>query len=87
MAYGGCGAGFAAVAGRRSLTGRLRGMGEGMTSTPSFSEEPPQDESQDHPVQDARGGSMAPGLVDDTGHQVAEVPAEADTDLEANGDR
>ena len=55
-----------------------------MTSTP---EQAPQDETQDHPVQDAHGGSMAPGLVDDTGHQVAEVPAEADTDLEANGDR
>jgi hypothetical protein len=25
---------------------------------------------QEHPPQDAHGGSMAPGLVDDTGHPV-----------------
>ena len=48
-----------------------------MTSTP---EQTPQDETQDHPVQDAHGGSMAPGLVDDTGHQVADVPEQADTE-------
>ncbi len=47
----------------------------------------PQDETQDHPVQDAHGGSMAPGLVDDTGHQVADVPEEADTAPEAAEDR
>ncbi len=29
---------------------------------------------QEHPVQDAHGGSMAPGLVDDTGNLVADVP-------------
>jgi hypothetical protein len=29
---------------------------------------------QDHPEQEAHGGSMAPDLVDDTGHQRAEVP-------------
>ena len=48
-----------------------------MTSTPSTPSTPdrtPQDESQDHPVQDAHGGSMAPGLVDDTGEPVEEVP-------------
>ena len=28
----------------------------------------PQDPSQEHPPQDAHGGSMAPDLVDDTGH-------------------
>lgn len=26
---------------------------------------------QEHPPQEAHGGSMAPGLVDDTGHPVA----------------
>ena len=59
-------------------------MGTTMTSTP---EETPQDESQEHPVQDAHGGSMAPGLVDDTGHQVADVPAQADTEPQPDGDR
>lgn len=29
---------------------------------------------QEHPVQDAHGGSMAPGLVDDTGEPVADLP-------------
>jgi hypothetical protein len=29
---------------------------------------------QDHPEQEAHGGSMAPGLVDDAGDQVAEPP-------------
>jgi hypothetical protein len=43
-------------------------------------EHTPQDESQEHPVQDAPGGSMAPGLVDDTGHQVADVPEQTDTE-------
>ena len=55
-----------------------------MTSTPEHS---PQDEAQDHPVQDAHGGSMAPGLVDDTGHQIADVPEQTDTDPQADGDR
>jgi hypothetical protein len=30
----------------------------------------PHDPEQEHPVQDAHGGSMAPDLVDDTGHEV-----------------
>jgi hypothetical protein len=30
----------------------------------------PQAPEQEHPAQDAHGGSMAPGLVDDTGHEV-----------------
>jgi hypothetical protein len=29
---------------------------------------------QEHPVQDAHGGSMAPGLVDDTGEAIADLP-------------
>ena len=29
----------------------------------------PKDPSQEHPPQDAHGGSMAPDLVDDTGHK------------------
>ncbi|HEX8346773.1 MAG TPA: GTPase activator [Actinoplanes sp.] len=29
---------------------------------------------QEHPEQDAHGGSMAPGLVDDTGQPVADLP-------------
>jgi hypothetical protein len=29
---------------------------------------------QEHQVQDAHGGSMAPGLVDDTGEPVADLP-------------
>jgi hypothetical protein len=29
---------------------------------------------QAHPEQEAHGGSMAPGLVDDAGHPVAEPP-------------
>jgi hypothetical protein len=34
----------------------------------------PRHPEQDHPVQDAHGGSMAPGLVDDTGHLVSQDP-------------
>ncbi|MEU4623335.1 hypothetical protein AB0G04_25605 [Actinoplanes sp. NPDC023801] len=34
--------------------------------------------SQEHPEQEAHGGSMAPGLVDDTGQQVADVPGAPD---------
>ncbi len=55
-----------------------------MTSTP---EQTPQDETQDHPVQDAHGGSMAPGLVDDTGHEVADVPSPVDPEPQTDGDR
>ena len=29
---------------------------------------------QEHPEQDAHGGSMAPGLVNDTGQPVADLP-------------
>jgi hypothetical protein len=29
---------------------------------------------QVHPEQEAHGGSMAPGLVDDTGHPIEETP-------------
>ncbi|MFF0120548.1 hypothetical protein ACFYP0_30025 [Micromonospora arida] len=38
----------------------------------------PQDEAArgTRAVQDAHGGSMAPGLVDDTGHPVAQAPAD-----------
>jgi hypothetical protein len=32
---------------------------------------------QEHPEQEAHGGSMAPGLVDDTGRPVEETPPEA----------
>ena len=46
-----------------------------------------QDPQQDHPIQDAHGGSMAPGLVDDTGEPVADLPDVTDTEPEATGDR
>jgi len=46
-----------------------------------------QDPQQDHPIQDAHGGSMAPGLVDDTGEPVADLPDQTDTDPAAEGDR
>jgi hypothetical protein len=36
----------------------------------------PQDPSQEHPPQDAHGGSMAPDLVDDTGHEKPQEPEE-----------
>ncbi|MEU7841644.1 hypothetical protein AB0B39_11770 [Micromonospora sp. NPDC049114] len=38
----------------------------------------PQDEAarDTREVQDAHGGSMAPGLVDDTGHPVTQTPAD-----------
>ncbi|GIE50963.1 hypothetical protein Ani05nite_44970 [Amorphoplanes nipponensis] len=29
----------------------------------------PHDQAQEHPAQEAHGGSMAPELVDDTGHE------------------
>lgn len=35
---------------------------------------PEGDPARDHPAQEAHGGSMAPGLVDDTGHPIADVP-------------
>ena len=53
-----------------------------MTTEPA-----PQDPEQDHPIQDAHGGSMAPGLVDDTGQHIADVPDQADTDTEGPADR
>jgi hypothetical protein len=34
----------------------------------------PHDPEQEHPVQDAHGGSMAPGLVDDTGEPEPDAP-------------
>jgi hypothetical protein len=35
--------------------------------------------AQEHPAHEAHGGSMAPGLVDDTGHRTSEaVPGESD---------
>jgi hypothetical protein len=37
----------------------------------------PADGDRAHPEQQAHGGSMAPGLVDDTGHPVAEPPPAA----------
>jgi hypothetical protein len=37
--------------------------------------EQPRRPEQEHPVQDAHGGSMAPGLVDDTGHPAGDPPA------------
>jgi len=36
--------------------------------------ETPRHPEQEHPIQDAHGGSMAPGLVDDTGHPVPQSP-------------
>lgn len=42
-------------------------------------EERPGDPGQEHPAQEAHGGSMAPGLVDDTGHRTADgLPGEHD---------
>ena len=29
---------------------------------------------EEHPAHEAHGGSMAPGLADDTGHRAAEAP-------------
>jgi hypothetical protein len=40
-------------------------------------DETPQDPDQEHPVQEAHGGSMAPGLVDDTGHSIDQGPPAA----------
>ncbi|MGA5303716.1 hypothetical protein ACPCHT_27590 [Nucisporomicrobium flavum] len=38
----------------------------------------PGNPEEDHPAQEAHGGSMAPGLVDDTGHQTPDEPPQAD---------
>jgi hypothetical protein len=46
-----------------------------------------QDPQQEHPIQDAHGGSMAPGLVDDTGRPVDDPPGETDTAPEPASDR
>jgi hypothetical protein len=45
------------------------------TDTPPPEE--PRPAEQEHPLQDAHGGSMAPGLVDDTGHAVESSPPSA----------
>jgi hypothetical protein len=43
---------------------------------------------QEHPVQDAHGGSMAPGLVDDTGHPIdPDGPSAAPEDGEPGSGR
>jgi hypothetical protein len=42
---------------------------------------------QEHPVQDAHGGSMAPSLVDDIGRPAAEVPDTADPEAAPPADR
>lgn len=39
--------------------------------------EQPRNAELEHPVQDAHGGSMAPGLADDTGHPVGDPPTAA----------
>jgi hypothetical protein len=44
-----------------------------MTDDHSTESDPHAD--QEHPEQEAHGGSMAPGLVDDTGRQTTDVPA------------
>lgn len=36
------------------------------------------DPEEEHPAQEAHGGSMAPGLVDDTGQQVTDAPSQGD---------
>ncbi|MEV4637550.1 GTPase activator [Actinoplanes sp. NPDC049548] len=38
----------------------------------------PGDPEKDHPAQEAHGGSMAPGMVDDTGEQVTDGPPAGD---------
>ncbi|PRY23875.1 hypothetical protein [Pseudosporangium ferrugineum] len=37
----------------------------------------PGDPADDHPAQEAHGGSMAPTLVNDTGEQLTDTPPEA----------
>jgi hypothetical protein len=51
---------------------------EDQDSTDAPQPEESQHSEQEHPLQDAHGGSMAPGVVDDTGHAV-EPPPPADT--------
>jgi hypothetical protein len=63
-----------------------RGAAEDASDTPltqtevDASRRPPSDPSDPQPsdvrdVEEAHGGSMAPGLVDETGHPIAEPPA------------
>ena len=40
--------------------------------------ESPQEPQQEHPEQEAHGGSMAPGLVDDDGQQLGNTPEPPD---------
>jgi hypothetical protein len=47
------------------------------SAAPGPGEAPEHHPEQEHPIQDAHGGSMAPGLADDTGHPVAEAPPAA----------
>jgi hypothetical protein len=53
------------------------GYAGGMTDFEDQDARPEGDPTQDHPAQEAHGGSMAPGLVDDTGHPIADVPDES----------
>ena len=49
-----------------------------MTENPSTDDrehdETPEHPEQEHPAHEAHGGSMAPGLVDDTGHPTGSTP-------------
>ncbi|WP_306210382.1 hypothetical protein [Actinoplanes sp. RD1] len=45
-----------------------------MTQATPDPEPTPGNPDEDHPAQEAHGGSMAPGLVDDTGNPVPQDP-------------
>ncbi|WP_305788659.1 hypothetical protein [Symbioplanes lichenis] len=49
-----------------------------MTQADQDPEAAPGNPDEPHPAQEAHGGSMAPGLVDDTGHPTPETPPEDD---------
>jgi hypothetical protein len=53
------------------MTMSEKDQGSSAGTTP---EEPTRHPEQEHPAHDAHGGSMAPGLVDDTGDLVEEPP-------------
>jgi hypothetical protein len=48
------------------------------TGSPAPAEEEPTPVERERPEEQAHGGSMAPGLVDPTGHRTTDLPPPAD---------
>ncbi len=56
------------------MAASITGKSDLMTQATPDPEPTPGNPDEDHPAQEAHGGSMAPGLVDDTGNPVPQDP-------------